>query len=108
MTEAVLADAARWPKPDSLLPAGERPWDGWYKRAIATRVPEELAALGRALMREAHVSRWHEDACIASGWLDEGQAMIALALDEPARAERSWSRLLETQGAIEPARTRRV
>jgi hypothetical protein len=107
MTRAVLAEAEQRTEPAAARP-GDRPWDDWCKRAIAACVSAELAALGRAVMREAHVSGWQEDARIACGWLDDGQAMIALALANPARAEQTWSRLLETQGALGAAQLRRA
>lgn len=99
MTQAVVAEAAQWAQP-SAARSGDRPWDDWYKRAIAACVSAELAALGRAVMREAEVSDWQEDARIVCGWLDDGHAMIALALASPVRAEQTWSRLLETQAAL--------
>jgi hypothetical protein len=60
-------------------PYGHYPWDYWEKRALAAGVPKELAALGRAVMREAHQHCWDELLQIVCGWEDNGEAMIALA-----------------------------
>lgn len=77
---------------------GQYPWDFWEKRALACEVPRELAALGRAVMREAHQHAWESLLQKLCGWEDEGEAMIALALAAPERARFFWEKLLETDG----------
>jgi hypothetical protein len=78
--------------------ASPRPWDEFRTRALAAGVAEDLAALGRELMRESIVRGWSEEAQIECGLLDEGEAMIDFAVGDPLGAERAWSRLLETDG----------
>jgi hypothetical protein len=83
---------------------GEFPWDEWQQRARAAGVPEALASLGRAVIREAHQHAWSAALQSECGWDDDGDAMIGLALRDAAGAERRWSGLLETD-AGEHART---
>ena len=83
---------------------GQYPWDGWQRMALLHGVPEELAALGRAVMREAHQHAWEERLSSLCGWNDEGRRMIALALRSPEKALRRWDWLLETDGQrVDPA-----
>ncbi len=99
MTDAVVADAARVSALPSLkTSSGERPWEAWHQLALVEGVGEELAALGREVMREALVCRWREEMRIACGSLDEGRGMIELARNHPEHAEQMWSHLLETNG----------
>ena len=77
---------------------GEYPWDEWQGRARAAGVPEELAMLGRAVIREAYQHGWPAKLQSECGWDDDGEAMIELALRDPARADRRWRWLMETDG----------
>ena len=78
---------------------GAYPWDGWEKHALAKGVAPELAALGRAVIREAWQHGWDERYRSLCGWRDDGRRMLRLALRNPARAEKRWERLMETDGA---------
>jgi hypothetical protein len=80
---------------------GEFPWDEWQLRARAAGVPEALASLGRAVIREAYQHAWSAALQSECGWDDDGDAMIAFALRDAAGAERRWSRLLETDARTE-------
>lgn len=77
---------------------GEYPWDVWQGMAQWRGVSEELAVLGRAVMREAYQHAWCERFCSLCGWNDEGRRMIALALRSPETACLRWEWLLETDG----------
>ncbi len=78
--------------------AGAYPWDGWQKHALARGVGEDLAALGRAVIREAWQHGWGERERALCGWADDGRAMLRLALKSPETARKRWARLLETDG----------
>ena len=83
---------------------GQYPWDHWQRIALDRGVPEELATLGRSLMREASQHAWGERLRSLCGWNDEGRRMIALALRSPKTAKQRWSWLLETDGQrVDPA-----
>ena len=83
---------------------GQYPWDYWQRMALERGVPEELATLGRSLMREADQHAWGERLRSICGWNDEGRRMIALALRSPKTARQSWSWLMETDGQrVDPA-----
>lgn len=73
-------------------------WDAWEERAKAGGVVADLAQLGRAVMREADQHAWSEELQAECGWADDGDAMIALALDKPEIARSRWSWLLDTDG----------
>jgi hypothetical protein len=77
---------------------GHYPWDDWHRWAIAQGLDEDLAGLGRLLIREAFNHDWSE--CLKSrcGWHDNGQRMAKLAWRSPATARRRWQRLLDTDG----------
>ena len=77
---------------------GEYPWDEWQGRARAAGVTEELAMLGRSVIREAYQHDWPAKLQSECGWDDDGEAMIELALKDPARADRRWRWLMETDG----------
>jgi hypothetical protein len=74
------------------------PWDYWEKKALAAGVPEELASLGRSVMREAHQHAWGERLQCLCGWADKGRRMIRLALKSPKTADKRWRDLLNTDG----------
>ena len=83
---------------------GQYPWDYWQKMALERGVSEELATLGRSLMREASQHSWGERLRSLCGWNDEGRRMIALALRSPKTAKQRWSWLMETDGQrVNPA-----
>jgi len=83
---------------------GQYPWDHWQRMALERGVPEELAALGRSVMREASQHEWGERLRSLCGWNDEGRRMIALALRSPKTARQRWSWLMETDGQrVDPA-----
>ena len=98
LTEAVESEAFRSLESGARASSGERVWDAWRKRALAEGVSEELAALGRVVMREAIVRLWPEDVRAECGELDDGEAMIDFACADPQGAEQRWSELLEEGG----------
>lgn len=77
---------------------GAYPWDGWQHWAFANSVSLKLATLGRAVIREAWQHGWDEELRAECGWRDDGRAMLALALSNPAFAEKRWTWLLDTDG----------
>jgi len=88
---------------------GAYPWDLWQARAIERGVPEDLAALGRSVMREAINHAWcdtlqHECGVplerfgLESRGEEPGSAMILRALEDPDRYRARWRWLLETDG----------
>lgn len=87
------------PKID-LCPPGSCPWDLWEHRALEARLTEKLATLGRALMREAYQHNWRPQLQTECGWVDEGEAMLELALSDPKQASDRWEHLLNTDGEI--------
>jgi hypothetical protein len=94
-TEAVLAEAARPSWVDGPPGRPEPLWERWYERAIEEGVDEELASLGRNVMRMAFDRLWDEELRAECGLLDEGEAMLDLAMYAPDRAEVHWRTLLE-------------
>lgn len=90
--------------------AGSYPWDTWQTLAIKRGVPEDLAALGREVMREAINHGWcdtlqHECGVPLErfgletyGEEPPGNGMILRALDDPDRYRARWRWLLETDG----------
>ena len=83
---------------------GQYPWDYWQQMAVQRGVPEELATLGRSVMREASQHAWGERLRSLCGWNDEGRRMIALALRSPKTARQRWSWLMDTDGQrVDPA-----
>jgi len=93
-TEAVLSEAATG---DFTLdePLDDPLWERWYERAMEAGVEEDLARLGRTLIRAARRLRWDRERAVQSGWLDEGEAMLELALKSPDQAEMAWQALLD-------------
>ena len=77
---------------------GNHPWDDWERAALEKGVPSELAALGRAVFREAYQHDWDEHLKSLCGWRDDGCRMLKLVLRSPRRAGKRWQRLLETDG----------
>ena len=74
------------------------PWDDWQHWAFAHGVSLDVATLGRAVIREAWQHGWSETLRAECGWRDDGRAMLALALTNPARAAARWADLLATDG----------
>ncbi len=68
-------------------------WDVWKAQARASGVAEDLAELGRKIMRDAYMQRWPEEVLGDCGWNDDGFGMLALARGKPAEARRDWERL---------------
>lgn len=77
---------------------GHYPWDFWRVWAVADGVSDDLADLGRSLIREADQHNWSEELHAECGWSDDGQAMIEMALKTPDEARKRWQFLLETDG----------
>ena len=68
-------------------------WDAWKTRARALGITEELAELGKKVMRDAYMQRWPEAVLSDCGWNDDGFGMLALARAKPAEARRDWELL---------------
>jgi hypothetical protein len=85
---------------DHLRPdtQGRYAWDRWQRLALEAGLDPHLAGLGRSLMREAVQHDWSARLKAECGWLDGGQAMLALALADGPAAEERWHYLLETDG----------
>lgn len=75
---------------------GRYAWDRWRLRALEAGLSDDLAWLGRGVMREAVQHAWSEELKAECGWEDEGQAMLELALRAPRKAEKRWQRLMDT------------
>lgn len=73
-------------------------WDHWQQWATEDGVTEELAQLGRAVIREAYQHRWSDELKTECGWSDDGEAMILLAQADPDRARIRWQYLLDSDG----------
>jgi len=77
---------------------GAYPWDAWERRAVALGLDAKMASYGRSVMREGYQHGWDEPQKRASGWRDDGQAMLTLALHKPKTARKQWEILLRTDG----------
>lgn len=77
---------------------GGYPWDDWERCALARGLNEELAGLGRLLIREAFNHGWDAWLQNLCGWGDDGRALLALALRAPKSARRHWEILMRTDG----------
>ena len=91
------------PMPDGLDPLrpdseGQYVWDRWQAQALEAGLSQDLAGLGRAVMREAVHHAWTVELKASCGWRDNGQAMRAWALRDGAAAAQRWRHLLETDG----------
>jgi len=93
LTAAVLADAARPLRIDS--DREESLWDRWFVRALSEGLDEELAKLGRAVIRSARSVRLEEERRAECGWSDDGDGMLEMAVDDPEAAEDCWRALLD-------------
>jgi hypothetical protein len=79
---------------------GQYPWDDWQREALTAGVADELANLGRAVMREAYQHGWCEelrDECGADRE-EVGGGMILEALEQPDWVRSRWNWLLATDG----------
>lgn len=79
---------------------GGLPWDDWQREALAAGLIPDLAALGRAVMREACQHDWCDRLKYECGIDNAGTAagMIACAKEHPYLAEARWQWLLATDG----------
>lgn len=78
--------------------SGAYAWDRWEAQAKAAGLSENLASLGRAVMREAVQHFWEPLLKLECGWGDAGQKLLERALNEPEATARRWQELLETDG----------
>lgn len=92
LIEAVLDEAARGPARRRRQPLP--PWETWYRRALEEGIEDELARLGRAVMREAEMQGFSDELRAECGWLDDGLGMLELAATEPDAAYQRWNELL--------------
>ncbi|MDH5671267.1 MAG: hypothetical protein OEZ06_03905 [Myxococcales bacterium] len=74
---------------------GDPLWERWYERALDEGVEDELASLGRTLIREAWSQRWDSRRAALCGWADDGEQLLELALEQPYLAARRWQGLLD-------------
>lgn len=79
---------------------GDYPWDDWQRDALAAGVPDELANLGRAVMREAYQHAWCESLKYECGvgHTDSATGMVLEAKECPDRCRSRWEWLLATDG----------
>lgn len=78
---------------------GDYPWDHWRARARSEGLGDDLAELGRSLMREADQHGWCRELRERCGWTEESaEGMIRFALTSPKLAKKHWERLMETDG----------
>ena len=83
---------------------GQFPWDDWQREALAAGVSDDLANLGRAVMREAYQHSWCEelrDEC-GAGREEAFKGMILEALEQPdwARSRWSWPRIRQRSSGL--------
>lgn len=76
---------------------GNFPWDEWETKAQAAGLGD-LAALGRAVIREAYQHNWSADLKRECGWEDDGEQMLEQALAERDKVRARWEYLLRTDG----------
>ena len=74
------------------------PWDRWQIRALASGVPDDIARLGRSLMRAGYQTQWGDHHPCHCGRSDDGNDMLRLAMADPARALESWRGLVADCG----------
>lgn len=73
-------------------------WDFWKSHALALGVAEDLAELGRRIMRDAYLERWPEESLGECGWWDDGFGMLAQAQKNPRETRKRWEALLTRYG----------
>ena len=81
---------------------GNYPWDAWQQWALEDGVSDDLAGIGRSLIREANQHGWSEDLQTECGWSDSGAEMIQFALGAPDEARERWEFLLASDGESGP------
>lgn len=91
----VPADELARLRPDA---AGRYAWDRWQAEALEAGLSQDLAQLGRAVMREAVQHAWSEEHQRECGWRDQGQVMLVQALQHGETTAQRWRHLLETDG----------
>jgi hypothetical protein len=74
------------------------PWDDWERWALSQGLEPRLAGLARLVIREAFQHDWPWWLVGVTGWADDGQGMLDLALRAPRVARRQWDILLRTDG----------
>ena len=92
LAESVVAEASGRPPSDATY--GPL-WERWFDQALEQGVEDDLASLGRSVIREAKMLSWGVEREAECGWLDDGEAMLELALVDPDRARASWQALLD-------------
>ena len=95
VTEAVVAEAVHSPWLGAAPADAEPFWDRWFDRAIEEGVDEDLASLGRLLIRVCSAQGWDDELRAECGWFDDGEDMLELALVDPEQAGERWSLLLD-------------
>jgi hypothetical protein len=94
LTDAVLAEASG--RSLGLRGADDGPlWERWFERAIEQGVQDDLANLGRSVIREAREHGWNAARSAECGWIDDGEAMLELAVADPMAAYTEWQQLLD-------------
>lgn len=83
---------------NTLRDPGDYPWDHWERWAKEDGIPDDLACLGRAVVREAYQHNWPDDLKAECGWEDDGRRMLQLAKTSPEKAQARWTYLLESDG----------
>ena len=92
---ATGADGLDHLRPDAQ---GRYAWDRWQAEALQAGLSDELAQLGRAVMREAVQHDWSPVLQRECGWHDRGQVMLIQALHHGETTAQRWQHLLETDG----------
>ena len=90
LTDTVIAEA----RGRDAMAEGADPWDDWHDRALAEGLSDELAALGRVVMREAVARNWSSAIREECGWLDAGEGMLETASHDPEGTTTRWELLL--------------
>ena len=73
-------------------------WDFWKSHALDLGVAEDLAELGKSIMRDAYLERWPEESLGECGWWDDGFGMLAQAQKNPQETRNRWTALLKRYG----------
>ncbi len=73
-------------------------WDCWKSHALDLGIAEDLAELGRSIMRDAYLEHWPEEVLGECGWWDDGFGMLAQAQRNPQDTRECWAALLRRYG----------
>ena len=73
-------------------------WDFWKSHALDLGVAEDLAELGKSIMRDAYLERWPEESLGECGWWDDGFGMLAQAQKNPQETRERWTAMLRRYG----------